>query len=305
MIRGIRYVGFYIDNYENILPSDEALGSIASAPWYVFIKPLFNDYVWNNFYSRELFDNPRFTRDDPEEILANIVKTILIHFKSKNRIYDRMFDAYMKDFNPLWNVDGVVGEIRETMHTGTDTDKKTGADTLNMTGTDTLTKAGKEALTKSGKETNTRNGKREVEYQGAEVDVTSNTTFNDDTFRLANKVERGYTSEAGHERKDTETYTNLKDEVEFTNRKDETTFTDRSDTETRAMVDTQNYNSQNQKTLNLKDSDLFMQIRQGNIGVTRSDELINKALELYGSELYDFVHYVVNDTLNQISYCIY
>lgn len=305
MIRGIRYVGYYIDNYENILPSDESLGAIASAPWYVFIKPLFNDYVWNNFYSRELFDNPRFTRDDPDEILANIIKTILIHFRSKHRIYDRMFDAYMKDFNPLWNVDGVVGEIRETMHTGTDTDKKTGTDTLNMTGTDTLTKSGKEALTKSGKETNTRNGKREVEYQGAEVDVTSNTTFNDDTFRLANKVERGYSTEQGHERKDSETYTNLKDEVEFTNRKDETTFTDRSDTETRAMVDTQNYNSQNQKTLNLKDSDLFMQIRQGNIGVTRSDELIEKALELYGSELYDFVHYVVNDTLNQISYCIY
>ncbi|MBR2323254.1 MAG: hypothetical protein IKA54_06650, partial [Clostridia bacterium] len=191
------------------------------------------------------------------------------------------------------------------MHTGTDTDKKTGSDTLNMTGTDTLTKAGKEALTKSGKETNTRNGKRDVEYQGAEVDVTSKTTFNDDEFLLTDKVERGYSTEAGHERKDTETYTNLKDEVEFTNRKDETTFTDRSDTETRAMVDTTNYNSQNQKTLNLKDSDLFMQIRQGNIGVTRSDELINKALELYSSELYDFVHYVVNDTLNQISYCIY
>lgn len=305
MIKGIRYVGFYIDNYDNILPTDEALGMVASTPWYQFIKPLFNDYVWNNFYQRELFDNPRFNKDNPEEILANIVKTILIHFKSKNRIYDRMFDAYMKDFNPLWNVDGVVGEIRETNHTGTDTENKTGTDTLAQTGDNTNVRSGNEDLSMSGKESNTRNGERELEYSGASIDVTSKTTFNNSEFQLTDKVERGFSTEQGHERKDTETFTNLKDEVEYTNRKDTRTYNNVQDKETRDTLDTTTYNSQNRKTLALKDTDLFMQIRQGNIGVTRSDELIARAMELYSSELYDFVRYVVDDTLNQISYCIY
>lgn len=305
MIKGARYVGFYIDTYENILPTDETLGAVSNALWYQYIKPLFNDYVWNNFYNRELLDNPRFNKEDPEDTLANIVKTIAIHFKSKNRIYDRMFDAYMRDFNPLWNVDGVVGEIRETSHTGTDTDSKTGTETLNQTGTITNSRNGKEDLEKFGKESNNRNGKREVEYSGASIDVTNKTTFESSQFTPTEKIERGFSTEQGHERKDTETFTNLKDEVEFTNRKDTRTYTNLNDQETRNAQDQTTHNTQNQKTLNLKDTDLFMQIRQGNIGVTRSDELIMRALEAFSSELYDFVHYVVNDTLNQFSYCIY
>ena len=48
-----------------------------------------------------------------------------------------------------------------------------------------------------------------------------------------------------------------------------------------------------------------MIIRQGNIGVTKSSELLLDTLALYDDLLMDFVHYVVNDCINQVSYAVY
>jgi hypothetical protein len=65
------------------------------------------------------------------------------------------------------------------------------------------------------------------------------------------------------------------------------------------------YASQLKKTLNLKDKDIALTIRQGNIGVTKSSELLQDTLDLYATDLMDFVKYVMNDTLDQISYAVY
>lgn len=306
MIKGARYVGYYVDTYDDILPSDESLGEIASKLWYVFIKGQFNDYVWSNYYRRELFDNPKFNNEDTDANLSNIKRTLLIHIKSKARLYDRMFDAYMADFNPLWNVDGVVGEIRETNHTGTDTDAHTGTDSVSSTDGGNVVRTGNETDRKEGKEATTTTGNKETEFHGANVNVTSKTTFEDDTWNLTEKVEQGFTEDAGHERKDKETYNQIKDETDFTNRVDTHTYNNVTDTRNLTSSGTNTYNSTLQRTKALKDTDLFMQIRQGNIGVTKSSELLADAMELYGlNELMDFVHFVVNDCINQVAYSIY
>ena len=67
------------------------------------------------------------------------------------------------------------------------------------------------------------------------------------------------------------------------------------------------YNSQNQKTLNLTNhqKDLDLVIRQGNIGVTKSSELILDSMLLYNDSLMQFAHLVVNDCISQIAYAIY
>lgn len=306
MNRGCRYVGYYVDNYENILPTDEDLGSIANSLWYQFIKTQFNEYIWSNYYKRELFDDPKFNNVDTERTLANIKKTLLIHFRSKARLYDRMFNAYMADFNPLWNVDGVVGEIRETNHTGTDTDAHSGNDTINSKTNSSNTKSGSEDYEKFGKEDTTRSGNVETEFHGANVDTTSKTTFDDDNWNLTEKVEHGFTETAGNQRKDKETYNQVKDEQTFTNRKDTKTYQNVKDAFSSGGEDKTTYNSTLTRTKALKDTDLFMQIRQGNIGVTKSSELLADAMELYGlNELMDFVHFVVNDSVNQLAYSIY
>lgn len=306
MIKGQRYVGFYVDRYDDILPTDTALGDIANTLWYQFIKTQFNDYTWSNYYKRELFDNPKFNNEDTDANLANIKKTLLIHLRSKARLYDRMFNAYMADFNPLWNVDGVVGEIRETNHTGTDTDAHTGTDTTTTSDTGDITRTGNETDAYAGKESNTKTGNVVDTYAGANVDVTSKTTFDDSNWKLTEKVEHGFTEEVGHERKDTQTYNQVKDEHEFTNRLDTHTFNNVKDTRNLSGSEGTTYNSTLTKTKALKDTDLFMQIRQGNIGVTKSSELLADSLELYGlNELMDFVHFVVNDCINQLAYSVY
>lgn len=311
MIRGQRYVGFYVDRYNDILPTDASLGDIANTLWYQFIKTQFNDYTWSNYYKRELFDNPKFNNEDVDANLANIKKTLLIHLKSKARLYDRMFNAYMADFNPLWNVDGVVGEIRETNHTGTDTNTHTGIDTINNKTNGTNTRSGNEEYEKFGKEATTRSGDETTTYDGADVDVTSKTTYDSQEWNNTEKVERGYkmTRPNGDEVPEKEVtvhYGNVKDESDFTNRKDKHTYNDVKDTISSGSENKTTYDSTLLNTKALKDTDLFMQIRQGNIGVTKSSELLADAMELYGlNELMDFVHYVVNDCINQLAYSVY
>ena len=86
----------------------------------------------------------------------------------------------------------------------------------------------------------------------------------------------------------------------------EHTYNNVTDTVSSTGSDNTTYNTTNTNTKNLKDTDLFMQIRQGNIGVTKSSELLADAMELYGlNELMDFVHYVVNDCINQLAYSVY
>ena len=306
MVKGARYVGYYVDNYNTLLPSDEALGEIASKLWYVFIKGQFDDYVWSNYYKRELFDNPKFNNEDTEANLSNIQRTLLIHIKSKARLYDRMFDAYMADFNPLWNVDGVVGEIRETNHTGTDTNAHTGTDSVATTDGGTLVRSGNETDAYAGKQATTRTGDQTTNYYGADVTVKSNTTYDSATFNPVEKVEVGFEGDQTHGREDNLHFGNVKDETEFTNRLDTHTYNSVTDTRSLTGSGTNTYNSTNTNTKALKDTDLFMQIRQGNIGVTKSSELLADAMELYGlNELMDFVHFVVNDCVNQLAYSIY
>lgn len=306
MIKGQRYVGFYVDRYDDILPTDTQLGDIATTLWYQFIKTQFNDYTWSNYYKRELFDNPKFNNEDVDANLSNIKRTLLIHIKSKARLYERMFDAYMADFNPLWNVDGVVGEIRETNHTGTDTDAHTGTDSVSTTDGGTLVRSGNETNAYAGKQATTRTGDQTTTYEGADIQVTSKTTYDSAEWAPTEKIETGFTQGDGHDREDNVHYGNVKDETEFNNRLDTHTYNAVTDTRNLTGSGTNTYNSTLQRTKALKDTDLFMQIRQGNIGVTKSSELLADAMELYGlNELMDFVHFVVNDCINQLAYSIY
>lgn len=280
----------YYLNKGTLCPSDIEVGeTVSSAEWWNELKSNFDDIIWLYFAERFVFINNRYSSDDDITNVNNIKRAFAIWIKSKKRLIDALYGGYIAEFNPLWNVDGVVGEIRETNHTGTDVNAKTGDDST--------TRTGNEESEKFGKESNTRNGKRELEYTGAEVDVTSKMTFDDqENWKLAEKIEKGFSTEEGHEKKDTETYTNLKDETEFTNRKDKTTYNN--------VKDKTDYNSTNTETKNLKDTDLFMQIRQGNIGVTKSSELIMDNQELYMNEIMDLWKWIVRMCVNQVSYSI-
>ena len=292
------YLGQFIDEYNSILPAASQVSSITSELWYQFITSLFDDQVWSNFYRREVFSNAKFTGTN-DELLAVIKKTIAIHWKSRNRIYNRMFNAYMADFNPLWNVDGVTGEIRESTHTGTDTDTHSGKDTTLTEDNGTIKKSGSEVDTIAGSKTNIRSGNEVTASSGTDTVAGSKTTYDSDTLYPTDQAETDYG------RSDTHTYNNVTDTESYANRSDTHQYNNVTDTHDLDGKNETTYASQLKKTLNLKDKDIALTIRQGNIGVTKSSELLQDTLDLYATDLMDFVKYVMNDTLDQVSYAVY
>ena len=292
------YVGQYLDNYETLLPADTDISDIAETLWYQYIKGKFDDKVWEDFYSRQIFNIMKFNNEDNDINYANIIKSIKIRLQTKARIYDRMFNAFMSDYNPLWNVDGVTGTIRQSTHTGdvTNTGKtettNTGKSETTNTGKSETTNTGKNKTTKTGNETNTPTGK--------EIKQDMATTYNSDTDYDTTRTENSFDS-----RIDTHTYNNVKDEYEIDSvnpMKETYKVDDENPLKQTYKVDDQNPLKESR---NLTDNDLEMVIRQGNIGVTKSSELLLDTLTLYNEQLMDFVHFVVNDCINQISYSIY
>lgn len=259
-------LGHYLDLNETLRPTDQALGSVADHDWWKYLKPQFDDIIWMYYYNRDVFVNPRFDLEDSQKCINNIIKTFTIFLISKDRQFDRMFNAIMADYNPLWNVDGVTGHIEEVYRTGTDTHKLSGTDATSTTDTGDITKSGNEVIAKSGTDTTTHQVK----------------TFDDGTnWKDSDK------DSLAHGESDTHTYNNVKD------------------TRNIAGSSSTTFGKQDLETRNMQDKTLWMDIRQGNIGVTRSDELVLRSLELFRDEIYDFAKQVINACVDQVSYAIY
>ena len=201
-------------------------------------------------------------------------------------------------YNPIWNVDGVTGTIHQESHTGTDTDKKTGD--VKNTGSSSTTSAGKSVTTDNGSSSTTKSGSESDEPTGKDIVEVSNTTFDDDTYEGSTKTETSFDT-----RKDTHTYTNVKDTYEVDpNNPIKSTYEVDSQNPLKEtyLVDDANplketYNTELKKTLNLKDEILDMQIRQGNIGVTSTQSLLQQQLAL--TELDDIISYAIHDFVHR------
>ena len=314
-------VGDFLDTYETLIPPDEMISTLLTDDWWIATESQFDDLIWMYFYEREIYDFPRFNPSTPETAYNNIRRTIAIYLNQNRRRYERMFNAFMSDFNPLWNVDGVTGTIQEQTHTGTDTYKKTGDDTLNNTGTDTNVKTGNQTDAGSGFDKlihhydswTMKTGDETEKYSGEETNTKEVTTFDSDTLKTTEKNTTGYGEELqGTQKIINKNYDDVKDmhdgEDYDKNELGSTqtlTFNNVTDALTHGKQAKTTYNSTDTNTKNLSDKFVEMVIRQGNIGVTRSDELITRALELFNNTLYDFYKIVVTDCVNQISYRLY
>lgn len=309
-------LGYYLDNYDTLLPTDTQLGAVAETLWYQYIKGKFNDKVWADFYDREVFCNHKFPSHDPATTYQNIITTIKIRLITKSRIYDRMFNAFMADYNPLWNVDGVTGRITESTHTGTDNISHTGTEshTLSNSGSNTQSgnktnvRTGSDTNVRTGSDTNVRTGSENNTKSGTDTTTHSKTTFDSGTFRETDKDTTQYGGIDTHtitSIQDQRTYGNLQDQHTYNSLTDTETYNNIKDTYTSSATDSLSRNLSENEIKNLKDKDLEMIIRQGNIGVTKSSELLLDTLALYDDLLMDFVHYVVNDCINQVSYAVY
>ena len=243
---------------------------------------IMNQYTSFGLYSPSYYDSDQKQMvaiiEDTDAAIEELHKLFTLWIKDRKSGISKMLDALRKSYNPIWNVDGVEGTIHQSTHTGTDTDKKTGTDTISGSETGTVTNTGKSTNTRTGNETDTPTGK--------DINTGFNTTFDSSSFRDTQKTEATFEN-----RTDTHTYNQVKDTFEVDS--------ENPTTETRNLANggSTQYNSQNQKTLNLKDEDLDMKIRQGNIGVTSTQSLIRQQIDL--TELDDIISYAIHDFVHR------
>ena len=291
-------INYYLTANDNTLcPADISLGDIASAEWWQFVKPLWDDMLWLYYGDRVVFFNKRFPENDDNTSINNILRSWVIMLKSKAHNYERLYNLYMQDYNPLWNVDGVTGTVAQDDHTGTDTRKKTGADTLRQTGTDTRAASGTDSTDILTSDDLVKSGNETMQASGDDTNVKQVTTFDSgDNFVNSEK-------DTVHNGKlDTHTYNNVTDARDISTSHD-TTY-GRTDTNTKNLTDTQEYNSTDQDTRNLTDKHVDMVIRQGNIGITSSQQLWGEEAGVWRDQMSEFAKQIIKEAVNLVTYAV-
>ena len=321
----------FLNDFNTITPTDIEVGSaVAQSDWWSSLKVQMDDLFWMYYGRRVVFINDRFDPDDDEECYDNMIKTFVIWLRSKKKMLDGLYTAYTSTFNPLWNVDAVIGTVSQDNHTGTDVSAKTGADTSRQSGSDVDRLSGADVNTLGGsdieqlsgtdsaevhitKDETTRTGNETIAKTGTDTNSHGVFTFDDTTNAKPSSIDS-----TKYGSTDTHTYNSVKDahtldqesettygkRDQMTYGKTDTTQYGRTDTMTYGKQDQMTYNNTLTDTRNLQDDHMEMVFRQGNIGVTRSDELLRYASDFYQDEKFDFYKYVVRMLANQISYAV-
>lgn len=249
--------------------------------------PIYNDLTFRNTlmfkYTSFLLKSPVYFNtvqnqyinliNDIDEANGLLQYSYMLWKDDRKPAIEKLVEALRGSYNPLWNVDGVTGTIRESTHTGTDTDTHTGTANTALSDTGSITNTGKSKNVKTGNET--------IGATGHDINTEAKTTFDSNTMRdtVKNDLEHGKT--------DTHTYNQVTDSYSIDSQSPLV--------ESRNLSGSNNttYNETMAKNLNLSDKDLEMIIRQGNIGVTSSQSLIEQQLHI--TDLDKLITYCIND----------
>lgn len=249
--------------------------------------------------------------------------------------WDRLWEDYIAEYNPIWNVDGTIIETEtrdlEANHTGTDTTAHTGTITNAKTGTDTHAKTGTESNqrdiditdtindsstdTETGTDTHAKTGTETTANTGTQR--TDKTIFGFDSSTGANSDGETRTdnlqSQTTYNTTDTETK-NLSNghSGQRTDRQlgddDNTTTYNTTDTETLNLQDQQTMANSDATTKNLKDTDegtiTRETTRQGNIGVTMTQQMLQADKDYWTNITSLFYNTVIKDIVTELCYKI-
>lgn len=275
---------YFMDHATNnsLLPSDSQVSTIVSKEWYTALKPHFDDLIWEYYADRVVFIDSRFKCDDDAATLINKIKrSFAILLKTKDYTFDKLYETTQLEYNPLWNVDGVTGTIHETTANEEKAETHTGSDTLKRDGDDTHKKTGKDS-TSIGETTDFKSD------DGTETADYTTTYDSTDSTPPAEYLEHRTNEETGRTDK---TDVNRSELIEYgSNDKLEYNSTHRTEYDTETGGKSDRYQ---------KDLDLV--IRQGNIGVTKSTELIDSQRE---TVLFDFFKTVMHECVNTCTYAV-
>ena len=291
----VRYKLYYwLSHYNSILPA-----SIPQEDWTEVITPVIDDFLKLNYGNREMiFDSIEYLDNaDDTTILAWIKNKLALLFNAKNESYKRIFEVFQEDYNPLWNVDGVEIET----HTGKDTHKNSGSDTITNAGNDIHAYTGSDTNTSvhTGTDTNTAQNTgtdTNTEHDtGTDTTTHSVATFDNPTPVLASQDATQYGKTVTNTTQHGLTTTNTLQHGETVT---DTTQHGLTDTLTHGHTIT----TQNGKQLEDSYGHVITHERHGNIGVTKSTELVADQVRTW--EKMNFVDMVARDIVNTICYSV-
>lgn len=279
MLKNRTLLYYMTENSDSLQPTDQQVSNIANKDWYKALKPFFNDLIWQYYADRVVFVDTRFKLDDSDQdIINNIIRSFAINLKTRDYEYEKLYDTTTLEYNPIWNVDGVTGTIHEQTYDDTTNETKSGSDTLRNTGNDNIQHQGNNNVE--------HRGHNDVEYEKD----TQNFVNTYDSIDYTPPAE--YPESHTHEKDDkNKTTYNSNDKTNFASN-DKTIYNSNHKTEYGGIVD---------GSKNSFQRDLDLVIRQGNIGVTMTQDMINKEREV---ALYDFFKKVVHDCVNTCTYAV-
>ena len=250
--------------------------------------PLFpTNYNFMEFYAKN------YTTIDPFiRIMYGGMKTIVDdvntfdilvggYLTTQKEAIQKRYDVLRTKYNPIWNVDGKEKTQRKNTQSGNITNTKNG--------TMSTTKNGSVTTENGGTITNTKNGS--VSRENGEVTTTvvnQKNPFESDGF-----VDDSKQTSTTPTNSSTETYNNVSDTQTMNNVASTETYNNVTDSQSfNNYGDTQTFN-------NVKNVSRETLTRQGNIGVTSTQSLIEQELSI---RLNDFYMMVFAEILNTICY---
>lgn len=286
-------------NNDSLLPDASQVLPVSNKDWYKALEPVFNDLIWEYYSDRVVFIDQRFRIDDDDAaIISNIKRSFAINLKTRDYEYEKLYETTLLEYNPIWNVDGVTGTIHETTSNEVNNQTHTGSDTLHKDGDDTIEHRGYDQEDHTGWDKHDHGGTDTLNYNRDQTNSTFKSTYDSAvTDPPGDYLSERQTLQTGLDN-DYNEYNSYTQDNYNSGIKD--TYLSDQKTKFNSDFETE-YDSAMDGTKDFYQKDLDLNIRQGNIGVTMTQQLIEAERRV---AMFDVFKKIVHDCVNTCTYAI-
>lgn len=257
-----------------------------SVPWSTNSIDLDIEYFGN--HSGDKIISPLVSKLLVDDKLTSdsITRLASIIFSLNGDNWSRLYSALQEEYKALQNYNGDETRTVTTTDTGTDTFSHTGNETNTLNDSSSNTRTGSESLESSGSDSLSKTGT--VGSQGS--NLSDNNVFG---FNSSSSVPSDNSNSSNNS---TDTY-NLSDKTSY-GKKDTKVYNNVSDSGSRESTNTVSNESSDTETKNLQTNTSETFHREGNLGVTTSQQMLESEFELrMNYRFFDVVFADVDKTL--------
>lgn len=239
-----------------------------SVPWST--NPIDLDLEYFGNHSGDKIISPLVSKLLVDDKLTSdsITRLASIIFSLNGDNWSRLYSALQEEYKALQNYNGDETRTVTTTDTGTDTFSHTGNETNTLNDSSSNTRTGSESLESSGSDSLSKTGT--VGSQGS--NLSDNNVFG---FNSSSSVPSDNSNSSNNS---TDTY-NLSDKTSY-GKKDTKVYNNVSDSGSRESTNTVSNESSDTETKNLQTNTSETFHREGNLGVTTSQQMLESEFEL-------------------------